>query len=288
MRGFDSRPGLMKRRVNDLELKRWKEYDDLFTDSLWMIDARDRSGAHTNTYHGNFVPQIPNQLMRRFTKKGGVVLDCFLGNGTTLIESKKLGRNGIGVELLPSVARGAQKNIEEGNGAGKTEIVVGDSAGAKARKGVEGALKGMKKKAVQLIILHPPYHDIIKFSGKKEDLSNATSVEKFTNRFGDVVENFSGLLEQGGSLAIVIGDKYEAGEWHPLAFYLLQETLRRDTSLKLKSVIIKNMAGNRAKLNQEKLWRYRALSGGFYIFKHEYILLFRKSLPAGRQADKKV
>jgi hypothetical protein len=36
------------------------------------------------------------------------------------------------------------------------------------------------------------------------------------------------------------------------------------------------MAGNRAKLNQEALWRYRALAGGYYIFKHEYIFLFKK------------
>jgi len=29
-------------------------------------------------------------------------------------------------------------------------------------------------------------------------------------------------------------------------------------------------------MNQKELWRYRALVGGFYIFKHEYILLFKK------------
>jgi len=33
---------------------------------------------------------------------------------------------------------------------------------------------------------------------------------------------------------------------------------------------------NRAKRNQENLWRYRALVGGFYVFRHEYILLFQK------------
>ncbi len=42
--------------------------------------------------------------MKRFTKKGDVVLDGFLGYGTTLIESQKLGRNAIGVKLVPSVA----------------------------------------------------------------------------------------------------------------------------------------------------------------------------------------
>ena len=45
----------------------------------------------------------------------------------------------------------------------------------------------------------------------------------------------------------------------------------------LKSVIVKNMEGNRAKRNQEKLWRLRALKGGFYIFKHEYVFILQKT-----------
>lgn len=77
-------------RINDLDLRNWKQYTDIFTDSLWIIDERDKSGPHRGDYHGNFVPQIPNQLIRRFTKRGEVVLDTFLGSGTTLIECKRL------------------------------------------------------------------------------------------------------------------------------------------------------------------------------------------------------
>ena len=78
-------------KVNDLNLNRWKEYDDLLTDSLWIFDKRDTSGVHKAGYWGNFIPQIPNQLLRRFTKKGEWALDPFLGSGTTLIECKRLG-----------------------------------------------------------------------------------------------------------------------------------------------------------------------------------------------------
>jgi len=50
-------------KINDLNSKNWQEYEDILTDSLWIIGARDKSGAHTGEYHGNFIPQIPNQLM---------------------------------------------------------------------------------------------------------------------------------------------------------------------------------------------------------------------------------
>ena len=45
---------------NDLDIENWKECD-INTDSLWLIKERDKSGKHANFYHGNFVPQIPNQ-----------------------------------------------------------------------------------------------------------------------------------------------------------------------------------------------------------------------------------
>lgn len=272
--------GNPKSKINDLNLKDWKEYEDILTDSLWLIGGRDKSGAHNNAYHGNFIPQIPNQMMRRFTKKGDVVLDAFLGHGTTLIESKRLGRHGIGIELIPEVAQSAIKNINLELPSGEqviTEVIVADSTTEDARGKVLAALDKIGQKKVHLIILHPPYHNIIKFSNRKEDLCNAATVEEFASRFGDVIENFSDLLDRNRYLAIVIGDKYTSGEWVPLGFYLMQETLRRGSGLKLKGILVKNMVNNRAKLNQENLWRYRALVGGFYIFRHEYILVFKKN-----------
>lgn len=282
-------------RINDLNLEEWKQYDDILTDSLWLLGNRDKSGAHNNAYHGNFIPQIPNQLMRRFTRKGDVVLDLFLGNGTTLIESKRLGRSGIGVELLDEVAKSARKNIahentstsvfdgDSNNGYAHdavsdiiSDVIVGNSAHESTRDEVVNSLKKTGHDKVHLIILHPPYHDIIKFSDKQGDLSNSPTVEDFTTKFGDIIANFYDLLEKDRHLAIVIGDKYTNSEWVPLGFGLMQETLKRADKLMLKSIIVKNMANNRAKLNQENLWRYRSLVGGFYIFKHEYIFVFRK------------
>ena len=77
--------------LNDLDLKNWKAYENIITDSLWLIDKRDSSKFNSGWYWGNFIPQIPQQMMLRYTRKGDWVLDPFLGSGTTLIESKRLG-----------------------------------------------------------------------------------------------------------------------------------------------------------------------------------------------------
>jgi DNA modification methylase len=259
-------------KINDLNLNRWKEYDGILTDSLWIVEKRDNSGAHNAGYWGNFIPQIPNQFLQRYTKTGEWILDTFLGSGTTLIECKRLCRNGIGIEINPKVVELANNNISRENNPSKirTEIITADCT----ILNYEENLKKLGVKSVQLVIMHPPYWDIIKFSDKPNDLSNAKNIEIFLHQMGLVIENSLKVLDKDRYCVLVIGDKYSGGEWIPLAFYTMQEFIKR--GYKLKSTIIKNFEETKGKMNQKELWRYRALSGGFYVFKHEYIFLFKK------------
>ncbi len=259
-------------KINDINLNRWKEYDDIITDSLWVLDKRDKTGVHSAEYWGNFIPQIPNQFLKRFTKKNDWVLDTFLGSGTTLIECQRLKRNGVGIELQEDVVNLAKRNIdkEKKNSSSKIKVIHADSTKLDYKK----ELEKIGIDSVQFLIMHPPYWDIIKFSDDEKDLSNATSINEFLTLFGKVIDKTFPILDKGRFLAVVIGDKYLNGEWIPLGFYTMQEVLKR--SYKLKSTIVKNFEDTTAKRNQKALWRYRALVGGFYIFKHEYIFLFQK------------
>lgn len=258
--------------INDINLRRWKDYEEIITDSLWNIERRDGSGAHLGWYWGNFIPQIPRQLMMRYTKQGDLVVDPFVGSGTTLIECRRLGRHGLGVEINSETVDRAREAVEtEANRYGvTTQILVGDSR----EFDFQSAIKDLGYEAVDLYLMHPPYHDIIRFSDHENDLSNAGSIDDFLRMFGEVLDNTLPLLKRDRYVGIVIGDKYSQGEWIPLGFYCMQEVIKR--GLSLKSIVVKNFEQTKGKRNQEALWRYRALLGGFYVFKHEYILIFRK------------
>ncbi|MFA6548298.1 MAG: DNA methyltransferase [Candidatus Magasanikbacteria bacterium] len=257
-------------KFNDIDLDNWKS-SEIWTDSLWLISERDKTGKHSNFYHGNFVPQIPRQLILRYTKKNDIIFDPFIGSGTTAFEAETLGRNCVGVDIqskLIGLVRGkidSKKNF--------FEFISGDSVKEKTFDSIKETLQKHRRQVVQLAILHPPYADIVKFSDKKEDLSNAVSLKDFLDKFAKVVKNTLSILEHGRYIVVVIGDKYSQGRWIPLNFYCINEMMK--LGLVLKSIVIKNMEGNRAKLNKEAIWRYRALSSDYYIFKHEYILIFK-------------
>lgn len=258
-------------KYNDLDMSNWKQYDDIFTDSLWVIEKRDNSGAHSGAYHGNFVPQIPNQLFRRYTKRGDWILDPFMGSGTSLIEAQRLGRNSIGIELQEGVAKEAhQRIISEKNASCHGRVCVDDSRTAK----IEDVLKKEGIDQVQFVIFHPPYWDIIKFSENEKDLSNSDTLDSFLNNFGAVIDNTTKHLEKNRYCAVVIGDKYANSEIVPLGFHCMNLFLQR--GFKMKAILIKNFEETKGKSNQKAIWRYRALASDFYIFKHEYIFVFKK------------
>ena len=260
---------------SDIDLNRWREYDHVWTDSLWLIGARDRTGGHKLDYHGNFIPQIATQAYLRYTKEDDVVLDLFLGSGTSAIEAARLNRRLIGVELKPDLVEIVRAKISPHLLNDRFHILQGDSTHAETAARVHEALAAMGVEHAQLLVLHPPYHDILRFSDLSEDLSNAPDLETFLDLFETVARHGYDLLEPKRFAVLVIGDKYTKGELIPLGFYCLERMQR--IGFRTKGIVVKNITGNeRAKGRDSNLWRYRALVGGYYIFKHEYVIVFQK------------
>lgn len=260
-------------KFNDFDLTwdNWKGLEDVWTDSLWIINERDKSWKHSNFYHWNFVPQIANQLIRRYTKKWDYVLDMFIWSGTTAIECEKLKRNIIWVDIQQSLIDRLEELIDWKI---KKKFLVWDSSQKHIVQKIDKFLWENKRDSVDLAILHPPYYDIIKFSNFQNDLSNSANLDKFLSKFWKILNNTKNLLKKDWYLAIVIWDKYENSEWIPLWFYCMAEAQK--FWFKLKSIVVKNMEWNRWKQGSGWIWRYRALNSDYYIFKHEYILIFKK------------
>jgi hypothetical protein len=260
---------------SDIDLDRWREYDDIKTDSLWLYDSRASGAGHQLDYHGNYIPQIATQILTRYSKRQDIVLDLFLGSGTSAIEAMRLGRRCIGVELKPELVKYVGGKIDPELLESQIHLLQGDSADGAIVPRIKAVLRQMDADFVQLLILHPPYADIIRFSDHGADLSNAPSITAFLDGFETVAQHGFQLLAPGRFAALIIGDKYAQGELVPLGFWCMERMNR--IGFKTKAIIVKNIEGNeKGKGKNANLWRYRALAGGYYIFKHEYIILFFK------------
>lgn len=260
---------------NDIKLKDWRNYKHLETGTLWNFASRDNTNGHSYDYHGNYIPQIATQLFERFTKAGDVILDMFLGSGTSAIEALNMDRRCIGVEIQKDVCDYVANKFEREDLDKSIKIINGDSTTPEVKKHIKATLKGLEEEYAQFLVLHPPYADIIKFSDLDGDLSRYEKTEDFLNEFKKVAQIGYDCLEKKRFAALIIGDKYHKGELIPLGFYCMQKM--QEVGFSLKSTIVKNIEGNeKAKGKNANLWRYRALAGGFYIFKHEYIFLFEK------------
>lgn len=260
---------------NDIDLRNWKLYSHIKTGSLWEFAARDKSNGHSYDYHGNYIPQIATQLFERFTKKNDVILDLFFGSGTSGIEAVHMDRRCIGVELKQDMVDYVSSKFTKKQLVTDVNIICGDSTSDIAKEKVKARLEIMGKKQAQFVMLHPPYDDIIKFSDKKEDLSNCATTEEFYDLFEKVAKNAYDLLEKGRFAALIIGDEYKNSRVIPLGFECMKRM--ENVGFVTKAIVVKNIVGNeKAKGKTANLWRYRALAGGFNIFEHEYIMTFVK------------
>lgn len=260
---------------NDIKLKDWRNYKHIETGTLWNFQSRANTNGHSYDYHGNYIPQIATQLFERYTKAQDVVLDMFLGSGTTAIEAVNLNRRCIGVEIQKKMCDYVANKFTREELDKSVKIINGDSTTEAVKKHIFATLKGLEEEHAQFLMLHPPYADIIKFSDLDGDLSAEMATEEFLEGFKKVAQIGYDALEKKRFAALIIGDKYANGELIPLGSMCMEKM--KEVGFMLKAVIVKNIEGNeKAKGKNANLWHYRALAGGFYIFKHEYIYLFQK------------
>ncbi len=68
---------------------------------VWTIPTSNYQGAHFAV----FPPKLPELCIKAGTKEGDVVLDPFMGSGTTAYVAQRLSRKWIGIELNPEYVK---------------------------------------------------------------------------------------------------------------------------------------------------------------------------------------
>lgn len=92
-----------RERLSDLEWKEWGYRQ------IWEIPS-----VRTNTVHPAMFPlELAKRVIRLYTDEGDIVLDPFMGSGTTAMAAIATKRHYIGIEKLDKYVSLARKNISE-------------------------------------------------------------------------------------------------------------------------------------------------------------------------------
>lgn len=95
-----------------------KYFSNLMTDPSWSFsnpEDRAKSTYITHNYHrypAKFIPQIVERLIAQYARRDSIVCDPFGGCGTTLVESKILGRRSVGFDINPVAKLITEAKIE--------------------------------------------------------------------------------------------------------------------------------------------------------------------------------
>jgi len=237
-------------RLNDLTAKEWIPE----TVSVWIQRGLGAGHAHAQIERQHPAPfsfQDVARLVRFFTKSGELVLDPFVGVGSTLKAAALEGRKGIGIELNKKYAQLARQRLKvELNGDFKTcheqQVIQGDA---------RSVIPTLSPASVKLVVTSPPYWNILhkqdhkakqervahgldtKYSNDRSDLGNIETYPEFLKAVSDTLALVRPVLVDGGYMCVIVGDFRHKSNYFMLHADIAREMEARGFTLKGISVL---------------------------------------------------
>jgi len=181
----ENQPGKYDERntVNDLTGKEWL----LLSRSYWFSEPTvlDKTAY---SHPAPFMVKDIENLIQLFTKKDMLVLDPFVGSGTTLIAASNTDRKSIGIDLNAEYYALYQSRLKESQlSSNNSSYIVGDSL---------HCLDDID--LVDYIVTSPPYHNILRNDSKGTRCNNG---KQYRMSARDGVEYYSDLENDIGNCA---------------------------------------------------------------------------------------
>lgn len=276
-----------RNKLNDLVGKEWiKE-----TITVWRQKGLGATHPHTKyerLHPAPFSFQDIARLIRFFTKKGMLVLDPFVGVGSTLKASAIEGRRGLGIELSPRWAELARRRLDEEvpNHSGQ-QIWCMD---------IREALSRIPNDSVDFIVTSPPYWAILNkkpdhklnevrieqglaqsYSDDEKDLGNIPEYNTFLESLTKIFNELSTKLSPGRYCVIIVSDFKHGTRFYPYHSDLYS---RIDPKLlELQGITILHQT-------HKALYPYGYPFAYVPNIHHQYILIFRRPAHNGKSSWK--
>ena len=226
-----------------------------------------------------FPKQLAERVIDIFTCENDVVLDPFMGIGSTILAAYNRGRKGIGFELSRDFVDIASNRFNSAKELyherkNEPEIFQEDSRSLD---------KHLRSESVHLCLTSPPYWDILNmrrtadgkkiknYSDSNVDLGNIEDYGTFLNELKQIFQKVFHSLVIGGHCIVVVMDIRKKDMFYP--FHSDVAIFMQKIGFSFEDIIIWD--------RQQEYNNMRPL-GYPYVFRvnkvHEYVLIFKKKI----------
>ena len=243
--------------------KKWEPEDfELEMTTHWSFPNRGNWATHDAKWRGNWSPYIPRNIILRYSKENDVVLDQFVGGGTTLVEAKLLNRNIIGVDVNDIAIQRCKEKVDFEYKQSNSKVII--------KKGDARNLFFLENESIDLICTHPPYANIINYSDDLENDLSRLNIKDFLIQMEEVANESYRVLKKGKFCAILMGDTRQKGNMIPMSFKVME--IFKKTGFTLKEIIIKEQHNCKA----TGFWKTNSIKYNFLLIEHQYLFIFKK------------
>lgn len=236
-----------------------KDFEEEIT-SIWDFEDRGNWSSHKGDYRGNCSPRAVKNLILKYSKEYDLILDQFIGSGTTAIEALLNNRRIIGYDINPNAIDIAKERTLDFKK--NKRITLGDACNL-----------SLGDSTIDMICTHPPYWNIIRYSKSIQgDISLLDNKCDYYSKMKQVAMESYRVLKPNKYCCIVIGDVRKNGFIEPVGLNILNLFL--EVGFNLKEIIIKYQHNCKS----TDKWIKIAKDRKFLLIKHEYILVFKKRL----------
>lgn len=278
-----------KNALNNLTGAEWLYWTDTVYMTNYPVDATHR----LRKAHGAMKPpELMSDIIRFFTRVGETVLDPFAGVGGTLLGAALCGRSSLGFDINPrwvEVYHRIQQEyvICDGTFIQRPDdpVSCGEITGHLEAADCLERLSSMPEASMDAIVSDPPYgcnHATSGFAGETNfnmfnydearDFGNSADFNEFYRRMHAFALESIRILRPGRYMVLIVGDRYQSGEFIPLG--VRTADVMREAGFQLKGI---KVWSNKA--TQRPLKPYAVLSSFVPNITHQNILILRK--PAG-------
>jgi DNA modification methylase len=170
---------------------------------VWQFNYEKRDARNKRLHPATFPISLAAKIISLFTHRGELVLDPFVGSGTTLVAAQDLERNAVGFDLNASYVALAGARLESENDSKRAQqIAVQDDAA--------NIPHYLTQETVSLIWTSPPYANLL---NRKRKNKSRRGTERKNDQFGQV-EQYSQHPRDLGTMpldvyAAALGDIFE-------------------------------------------------------------------------------